>query len=149
MPNRPDHVFVGTVAGLVATGFAAQREPTRQILIELVGGLVGGWLGGIAPDLLEPPDSPNHRSMAHSVAAGCAVTFVGISDWQAWCRKRARRYEEKAQAGAARDRPSLGAEMMAVLWRLLSGFLVGAAAGYASHLLLDAGTPRSLPLILR
>jgi uncharacterized membrane protein len=36
--------------------------------------------------------------------------------------------------------------LMAFIWRMLSGFAVGAATGYLSHLALDVGTPRGLPL---
>ncbi|PYU90685.1 MAG: hypothetical protein DMG25_16690 [Acidobacteria bacterium] len=33
------------------------------------------------------------------------------------------------------------------LWRFLAGFTNGLAAGYVSHLALDAATPRSIPLL--
>jgi len=32
-------------------------------------------------------------------------------------------------------------------WRFLAGFTNGLAAGYISHLILDAATPRSIPLL--
>jgi len=34
-----------------------------------------------------------------------------------------------------------------LLWRLAAGFANGLAAGYLSHLALDAVTPRSIPLL--
>jgi len=34
-----------------------------------------------------------------------------------------------------------------LFWRLLAGFLNGLSAGYASHLLLDAMTPRGIPVV--
>ena len=34
-----------------------------------------------------------------------------------------------------------------LFWRALAGFVNGLAAGYISHLVLDAGTPRSIPLL--
>ncbi len=34
-----------------------------------------------------------------------------------------------------------------LFWRALAAFANGLAAGYLSHLVLDAGTPRSIPLL--
>ncbi len=34
-----------------------------------------------------------------------------------------------------------------LICRIVAGAMAGAAAGYASHLLLDAATPRGLPLL--
>jgi membrane-bound metal-dependent hydrolase YbcI (DUF457 family) len=51
--------------------------------------------------------------------------------------------------------PTLDALQQAValalefLWRFLAGALGGFQAGYASHLVLDAATPMSLPLVCR
>jgi hypothetical protein len=36
-----------------------------------------------------------------------------------------------------------------LFWEFLAGFLNGIAAGYASHLALDALTPHSIPLLAR
>ncbi len=38
-------------------------------------------------------------------------------------------------------------DLFALLWRLAAGFANGLAAGYISHLALDAVTPRSIPLL--
>jgi hypothetical protein len=35
-----------------------------------------------------------------------------------------------------------------VFWRFAAGFANGLAAGYVSHIVLDAGTPRSIPLLM-
>jgi membrane-bound metal-dependent hydrolase YbcI (DUF457 family) len=35
-----------------------------------------------------------------------------------------------------------------MFWRFAAGFANGLAAGYVSHLALDAATPRSLPLLV-
>jgi hypothetical protein len=37
--------------------------------------------------------------------------------------------------------------MFELFWRFLAGFTNGLAAGYVSHLALDAATPRSIPLL--
>jgi hypothetical protein len=34
-----------------------------------------------------------------------------------------------------------------IFWRALAGFANGLPAGYISHLVLDAGTPRSIPFL--
>jgi hypothetical protein len=39
------------------------------------------------------------------------------------------------------------AEISEFIWTLLAGFLNGLAAGYVSHLLLDATTPRGIPFL--
>jgi membrane-bound metal-dependent hydrolase YbcI (DUF457 family) len=37
--------------------------------------------------------------------------------------------------------------MAELFWRFLAGLLNGMAAGYVSHLILDADTPRGIPLL--
>jgi len=41
----------------------------------------------------------------------------------------------------------LFAKLAELFWRFLAGLANGLAAGYVSHLALDAFTPRSLPLL--
>lgn len=60
---------------------------------------------------------------------------------------------------AAADKHSVAAEqcqgveegainaIMELVFRLAAGFVAGAGAGYLSHLVLDAKTPMSLPLV--
>jgi membrane-bound metal-dependent hydrolase YbcI (DUF457 family) len=72
---------------------------------------------GLFPDLIEPATSPNHRAFFHSLAFSGVVTYAAFG-------KHSENWstEDKIAARIA----------------LLS---------YLSHLALDAGTPKSLPLI--
>jgi hypothetical protein len=38
-------------------------------------------------------------------------------------------------------------QLLEMLFRLLAGFIAGLLAGYASHLALDALTPKGLPVL--
>jgi membrane-bound metal-dependent hydrolase YbcI (DUF457 family) len=69
------------------------------------------------PDLLEPADHPNHRALFHSVCCGGALTYGAFG-------KHSERWRDD-------DRHAIR---------------VGALS-YLSHLLLDAGTPKSLPFV--
>ena len=77
-----------------------------------------GALAAAAPDVLEPALHPNHRSICHSMAAGGAVSY-GL---------------------AKLDPGSAGGEWQYSLVR-------AAVVGYLSHLLLDATTPKGLPVL--
>jgi len=88
--------------------------------------LVGGGLAAIftkLPDVLEPAVNPNHRQFFHSLAfaAAVAVGWKALYDWQ-------------PETDDAR------------FWRKVG--MIGAGA-YLCHLVLDATTKRSLPLIGR
>ncbi len=69
------------------------------------------------PDLLEPAYHPNHRSLFHSVCCGGALAYGAFGE-------HSERWRDEDRHAAR----------------------VGTLA-YLSHLLLDAGTPKSLPLI--
>lgn len=75
--------------------------------------------GAIAslPDLLEPAHHPNHRSVFHSVCCGGALAYGAFG-------KHSERWCDDDRHTAR----------------------VGALA-YVSHLILDAGTPKGLPLL--
>lgn len=151
MPDRETHVAVGMLAGLGAAALAAPRGdvPQLHVVAELVGGLVGGAIGGRMPDLIEPATSPNHRQIAHSVVTGGAFALARVADLQAACRERAAFNQRVAAALGIEADERKDADLRAVLWLFLAGAILGFAAGYASHLVLDAGTPRGLPLLGR
>lgn len=70
------------------------------------------------PDLLEPAYHPNHRAFFHSVCCGSALAYGAFG-------KHSERWCNNDRHAAR----------------------LGALA-YLSHLLLDAGTPKSLPLLV-
>lgn len=147
MPNFATHARAGAASGALVAFYRARSAPTDQLLAETVGGLVGGFVGGVLPDVLEPARDPNHRKLAHSVAAGGALTLARIAEWQAACRSSAEAATVRIAACPVGSVERSRAEWDALFWRLLAGALVGLVTGYASHLALDAGTPRGLPLI--
>jgi len=135
MANRPEHVQVGALAGgVVGLLQVLVRGGTfGECLAGGVGGALSGAAGGRLPDIIEPAVHPNHRGPAHSVAFAAASTTALVKVQPTWTDLW------------ARQRPATLAQ------RLSFAFLEGAGAGfgpgYLSHLLLDAQTPKSLPLL--
>jgi len=77
--------------------------------------LLGGYVGSILPDRLEPPVNPNHRGFAHSVAGGSGLVYLTtkvVTDTDVHSK---------------------------IKW-LCRGFMLG----YASHLVSDSTTPKGL-----
>ena len=147
MPNRRVHVRVGAVVGVAAAGYSAREAPGDQLLAEMFGGLIGGIVGGALPDVLEPALNAHHRQIAHSVAAGTALTLVRVSERHAQCRTAAAAAEARAASCEDGTDAQRHSEWAAFAWRFAAGALIGIVAGYASHLALDAATPRGLPLL--
>lgn len=54
MPGRETHKYVSAAAGLALAAVQAQQETKPHFLIEMMGGALGGMVGGMAPDWLEP-----------------------------------------------------------------------------------------------
>ena len=149
MANRRTDSLVGAAAsGATALYLARDQEPSLQ-LVETVGGLIGGAVGGRLPDLLEPALNPGHRSVAHAIVlAGVAGATFAPSLHRT--RQHSREWADRCRAW----RDAATGTLEQILWwlaemacRLAAGAMAGIAAGYASHLLLDAGTPMGLPLL--
>jgi hypothetical protein len=85
--------------------------------------------------------------MAHSVLAGYAVAAVKIDEWSGYCRQQAEHFRQLQVPLDLEPFRRFLYWLAEMLWRLAAGCLNGLQAGYASHLALDALTPRSLPLI--
>jgi hypothetical protein len=100
------------------------------------------------PDRIEPASrGPRHRSYAHGVGAGALIASLPIGEWQVGLRAKGAEYDALA-AGLPEN-----AAMRAV-WRILAwccyalaGLIAGMQAGYLSHLVADALTPASLPIL--
>jgi hypothetical protein len=110
---------------------------------------VGGLLGGLLPDILDPPLHPGHRALAHAVlpVGVGATSWVGALDnWQKNLRDQVDEYT-RLQFQAAEPLLKIWYGAIAMALRLLSGMLAGIVAGYVVHIGLDFMTPRCLPLI--
>lgn len=147
MPNRRVHVTAGAIAGIGA-GLATARElPQEHQFIHVAFATLGGVVGSMLPDMIEPATSPSHRGAFHSLLAAGGLTAAAAADWSARCHKRAAECDAKA-AGCQIDSPERNdEELKALAFRALAGLIIGLIAGYGSHLLLDSATSRSLPLI--
>ena len=118
MANGKTHILVGAAVGIGVALIDNKKHSFSHNPITAMA--VGGFFGKL-PDLLEPATNPHHRQFCHSVLTAGMVSF-GLSEVFKWDANSAL---EKVIRGTA----------------LIAGF------SYLSHLVLDATTPRSLPLI--
>jgi hypothetical protein len=157
MPNGRTHKFVGAGSGAVYAAYRAKEHHGPNWWIEVAGGAAGGFVGGILPDILEPAISSWHRGAAHSCAAGGGVVAAKsvLTAWEKACRENAEKCRaiQALQLGntfvpvPADPFSQLLYKLFEALWRFLAGFVNGFAAGYVSHLALDATSSRSIPLL--
>jgi hypothetical protein len=148
MPRRPTHISAGCISGLAAGILTSKQLPSEHQLLHLVCATIGGTIGGLAPDSVEPALSPHHRSLFHSLALGGAASSGLIANWQARCHEAAAACISRAEQSPLGSAQRSDEETKALLWRGVAGLLVGFLAGYLSHLALDAGTSASLPLLV-
>ena len=132
----------------VALALAEDHRPLAAGL-EALGGALAGDLGGQLPDEFDPPLHGYHRSLGHGVVpcltAGRAMA-AKVTVWQRSIRSEGALNEQRWRLGVTENERLDGFVRM-IVCRLLVGALPGLIAGYASHLVLDLGTPRRLPLI--
>jgi len=154
MPRRRTHVRVGAVSGAVSgAGLAAYRSVGQRPwprLIEIAGGGARGARGGCFPDVLEPPYWPGHRGPAHSVSALVLigrVVYDKLDEWQATLRRHADRCAEKRAEYEPGSLLAMAWALAEAALRFTAGLLAGVAAGYISHIGLDALTPAGITLI--
>lgn len=159
MADGVTHKLAGTGSGLILAAYRAKDQCPEDWIVEVEGGAVGGYVGGILPDILEPAISSWHRGTAHSCVGGATLAtcvYRTLSDWETACRRQAqncraipmvRTPEGTFVAGPSDALHQLFSSAAELFWGFLAGFLSGFVAGYASHLVLDAATPRSIPLI--
>lgn len=113
------HRSFAFICSAVAGVFDECPDEDRPILILAIVG--GGLLGAKLPDVFEPAIHSHHRAFFHSLVMAGGIT---------WAIRKI--------LSMPRETPGQ---------RLLRAALLGVAIGYASHLALDAFTPRSLPVI--
>lgn len=111
------HKFVGGLVGLAVAVTVQDKEQPINPLLAIGTGTAFGEL----PDILEPATNPHHRQFCHSLVVLATVGY-GVKKVYDW--------KPEDSAGE--------------FWRTIA---LCAGAGYISHLVLDALTPRSLPVI--
>ena len=164
MANRKTHRRAGRISGAVYAAHRARGQGAGEFLVETAAGAFGGDVGALAADWLEPATSSWHRGTAHSCAAGSIILSLGevLANVETYCRQQADLKAAERKTLQATQHPaqlnlfvatpnSLLAQLWLTIcelfWRTAAGFVNGLTAGYISHLVLDAGTPRSIPLL--
>lgn len=148
MPRRQTHLAVGLLSGVGAGIVSGRHLPHDEHFLHVVFATIGGGVGGLAPDLLEPAGSPNHRDLFHSLLAAGVISKLLGGHWQSHCERASEQCLFRARTFPDGSTQRSNEEWNAILWRALAGFVAGFLAGYASHLALDAGTPTSLPVLI-
>jgi len=121
MPCAPIHQLAGAATGLAVV--ALDDDDRKLPAVNALTAPVAGYFLGRLPDMLEPALHPNHRQFFHSYAVLFGVIY-GVKkayDWQ----------------------PETDLE------RFLRSLALVAGSVYAGHLVLDAFTRKSLPLLGR
>lgn len=143
MPNRKTHTAAGIAAG-ASVCLAKQISLKEFSHLELLCSVFGGFLGGILPDLIDPPTSPNHRALGHSpiiliLVVGAALFFMLQLEKNQDNRMRAANhshvigYDMREETADKSD-----------LNKAIAGFFTGLCSGHASHLTLDSKTPAGI-----
>lgn len=80
-----EHAILGAlIAGGGYLGYKLSRKESPD-LIEAIVSFIGGAIAGAAPDLLELPTNPNHRSFFHSKAI---LDLMNLGNQKAWQSKQ-------------------------------------------------------------
>jgi hypothetical protein len=166
MADGKAHTYFAIAAGVGMTAYVAKEQTGLDFLLQLLGAVMGSRCTGNLPDIFEPAISSYHWGTFHSVGMGGTITAQAdrISDIPKFCQSQADQCKNNPKRilmipvaegisfpieldGAVGEVFSF---IERCLWLILSGFVVGAATGYVSHLALDAATcKRTLPLLTK
>jgi hypothetical protein len=166
MADGKTHRYVAMTAGVGMTAYVAKDQTGLDFWLQLLGGGLGARCTGNLPDIFEPAISSYHWGTFHSYGMGgtIAAQTNRISDFRKFCQAQADKCKENPKRILmipVADGVSFPIELDGAvgnllsfiercLWLILSGFVVGAATGYVSHLALDAVTcKRPLPLLAK
>lgn len=150
-PNAAAHRVLGASTGALAVNHYVSPQLTDEEREEhgpalFVGSVVAGGIGGQIPDLLEPATQPKHRSVFHSVAAGCVVALgLGLTIKAVTELPRLQPGREVSPTRKAKKVTSNGGLSLKHL--AFATVVIAALVGVLSHLFADAGTPDGLPLV--
>lgn len=146
MPGRVVHTWAGVGVALVAGSSDGSRLEGADALFFNAGLGLGGAIGGRLPDLLEPATSVFHRQFFHGVIPAIALWRLS-SGARNGAASSLLEWAHRADPGVWGFVGSGENAIPRWLRFLTAGFVKGLPAGYASHLVLDALTPMSLPLV--
>ncbi len=117
--NADDHAILGALVGGGAYAFYKLSKQETIDAGEALLSVIGGAVAGVAPDILEPATTPNHRSLFHS---GTALAVLAQGN---------RKVLQSSQFTESQK---------AIIFAL--------SAAYASHLVTDGTTTKGIPLLL-
>ena len=120
MANAADHAKYGALAGGAAYLIMCRFYDRQPDLDELLICAGAGLLSARLPDVIEPADHPHHRQFAHSFATGGILVRLAANQ----CA---------VENGGLTESQKI--------------LLAASIAGYLSHVVADACTPRCAPLI--
>lgn len=153
MPNRAVHDVAGTAAGVLLAVHLAGDQANQHILLEALGGCIGGLTASRLPDKIDPPTGPNHCDVGHAVlvAGGMAVAiWRGAEQAQDALHGYADSLAaERAVSNSMSELEKFLNRSLEAVCRILAGVIAGAIGGYVSHLALDMGSPSGLPLLCK
>jgi hypothetical protein len=155
MPNRYEHVSAAFAVAALRESTKVQELPPYKAFAESIGALTGSYWGARLPDLIEPPNRPNHWGMAHSIAAALALIVADGTCGErihSSFRSIGDEYFNWGTEYASESKPLQATlcELAGILSYMLAGLVVGFPAAYLSHLGLDQLACKSdLPLVGR
>ncbi len=147
MPNGKQHALIGAIAGAIRSFHDEPNLRGRDRWFHLAGSVLGGIAGSKIPDWLEPATHPNHRQAAHGVLPNLALAKM-TKPTRRYLRVKSKRWARQGEVPVQGQLARSNTDGISRDFRfLISGSISGFEAGYASHLVADAFTPKSLPLI--
>src|SRR5579883_1727832 len=150
MPGYRTHKMVGGVVGGATALACAQNQPPLLMFAETLGGWFAGQYAGTVPDIFEPGTSSYHRDFCHALAPTAYAASFAFQ--QVLTLQNSLRSQAQACFQLAADTNDGFQQFVNVAAGLCLHFLAGAVpaipASYASHVALDAASPRSIPLLV-
>lgn len=153
MPKKAEHICVGLGVSTLVESLKIQNLPPYKAGAEMVGVLVGSYLGSRMPDLLEPPVQPRHWGVAHSVTLGAVLSALTITVGpilQSEFRAMGDEYFEDEAYYMDHHNPVLATlcRLVGMMWYAIAGLTTAFLMAYLSHLGLDQLKSKSnLPLL--
>jgi len=151
MARKLEHDYGGMLVGAVVECMTAGDLPSGKRLLETAGAVCGGCLGSRIPDLIEPAIGFNHWGFAHSLTAGAGTTgisLVGVLRTRNCMRALGEEMFELSRDDDLAAPWQYFATLGGMLMYVIAGVVVGAPAGYVSHLVLDQVRSKSnLPVL--
>ncbi|MCK5133848.1 MAG: metal-dependent hydrolase [Candidatus Sabulitectum sp.] len=143
MSSRKTHISVGIASG-ASLSLAKQISLKEFSHLELLCSVFGGFLGGVLPDVIDPPTSPNHRALGHSPIIPILLAGAAL-----YIRLRLQNNQD-TRMRAANHSNVVGYDCWEetvnspYLNKAITGFFTGLCSGHASHLALDSKTPAGI-----